>query len=150
MKKIIRIPHNIYIPNELKLIYSDKKKEKNLNYLLELEKIIETLFLNKDLISFTALSIHKIIDIIIKKQDLTKQELEKLVYSLAYYFLKDYINIKKLIELSKISEKELNKESKESLELLKISYKFVENKDLNVNSIFERMKRFIEWINLQK
>ncbi len=144
MKKSVHIPHNIYVPNELKLIYSDEKKEKNLNYLLKLEKNIENLFFNKDLISFTALSIHKIIFIIIKNQNLTKKELEKNVYVLSYFFLKDYIDIKKLVELSKMSEKQLDTESKKSLELLKNSYSSVENKNLDIENVFNVMKKMEE------
>ncbi len=84
------------------------------------------------------------------EKELSKKELNIIVYSLSYFFLKDYIDIKKLVELSKMSEKQLDIESKKSLELLKNSYKLVKNKKLDVDSIFDRMKKFEEYIKNKK
>jgi hypothetical protein len=49
-----------------------------------------------------------------------------------------------------MSEKQLDIESKKSLELLKNSYKLVKNKKLDVDSIFDRMKKFEEYIKNKK
>ena len=128
-------------------IYKNPKKIELKSKLNEIEKKIEILFYNKNLsMDLCALTLHESI-YIIEKENVSLKELEKIVYSLSYYFLKDYIDIKKLVELSKMSEKELENESKKSLELLKSSYKLVENKDLKVDSIFERMKKFVDWKN---
>jgi len=131
-------------------IYGNSKKENMINYLNEIENKLMKLINNKKIdLDLMAHSVHKLI-YVIEKIDLSNSELEKMAYSLAYFFLKDYIKIKELIELSKISELELKKESVKSVELLKKYYILIENQELNTNQIFDTMKRFVEWINLQK
>jgi hypothetical protein len=129
-----------YKLKKFKEIYNNTNKVNLDKKLIEFKKDISLLFYNSKLaLDIFGVSVYKII-YIIEKYDISIKELKKLVYSLSYFFLKDYIDIKKLVKLSEISEKQLEKESKNSLELLKISYKSIENKELDINSIFDRMK----------
>jgi hypothetical protein len=132
-----------------KEIYENPEKQEMEDYLCFLEKKVEDLFLNKELTTFTALSVHRLI-YVIEKTDITANELRKNIYYLTYYFLKDYINVKELIKLSGFSENELKDKSQKSLELIKKYYKVIEKKELEITKIFYDIKRFAEWKQEQK
>lgn len=139
-----------YKMKDFKEIYENPEKIKLNEYEHNFLKKIDNLILNKNLkMSLVGMSIHKAI-YIIEKENISLLELEKIIYSLTYYFLKDYIDIKKLYKLSKMNESELKKESEQNLGLLKKDYELIEKKELNVKEIFNDMKRFVEWVNLQK
>jgi uncharacterized protein YdiU (UPF0061 family) len=138
MKKYI---HKLEGFNE---IYKDPIKIKLLNYLNEIEKKIEKIFYNKDLtIDLCAQSIHKLI-YVIEKKNISKEELEKMIYSLTYYFLKEYLNIKELIKISNMSKVELIQESEKTIELLKKYYKLIKNREIDIKEIFIIMKKFVD------
>jgi hypothetical protein len=126
-------------------IYENTEKEKIRKFLSEKEKKIENIFLNKNLkLSLIGMTVHKIV-YIIEKENISLIELEQIIYSSAYFFLKEYIDIKKLIILSKMNELELKKNGEKSIELIKKDYKIIEKKELNIEEIFFNIKKFVEW-----
>jgi hypothetical protein len=124
-------------------IYTNNYKKVLEEYLLNIESKIELLFYNQELTTFIALTTHRLI-YVIEKEDISKKELEKMIYSLAYYFLKDYVNIEELKKLSKMSDIELEKESKKTLTIIKKHYKQIEKKEWDIENVFKVMKKMEE------
>jgi hypothetical protein len=134
-------------------IFNDPEKIKLREHMNIIKKKIENMFYNKDLAwDLTLMATH--ISSVIEFNNVNSKDVETIMYSLAYYFLKDYINLKKLCEISKLSIKQLEEESKKSLELLQKSHekKILNSKEITNKKLtkIEKLKKesiikFIEW-----